>query len=190
MVKEPRPGRVKSRLARDIGAVDAAWWFRREAASAVRRLSGPRWRTVLAVSPDREGLSSRVWPERLPRMPQGPGDLGERMARIFRSIRPGPVVIVGADIPDARRTHIADAFASLGTAPSVVGPAEDGGYWLVGLRHGGRVPSGIFEGVRWSSAYALADTLPTLPHPVARIATLRDVDTVADLAYLRRRRIS
>lgn len=135
-------------------------------------------------------MASRVWPARIPRIPQGQGDVGQRMARLLRSLAPGPVVIVGADIPSVTPRHIASAFEALGGAASVVGPAKDGGYWLVGLRHGGRVPAGLFDNVRWSSADALADTIPTLPAPVARIATLRDVDTAADLAYLSRRRIS
>lgn len=190
MLKEPRAGRVKTRLGRDIGHVAAAWWFRRQSAALLRGLKDPRWQLVLAVSPDRAGLSSRVWPADLARLPQGAGDLGDRMARVFRSLPPGPVVIVGADVPGVTRDHIARAFAALCRAPSVVGPADDGGYWLVGLRRTAAVPARLFEGVRWSSPHALEDTLRTLPEPVVCIDRLRDVDTAADLAYFNRRRIS
>lgn len=180
MVKEPHPGRVKTRLGRDIGMTTAAWWFRHQTRHLLRRLRDPRWELVLAVSPDREGLTSRVWPADLARLPQGPGDLGDRMARALRST-PGPTVVVGADIPGIQRTHIAAAFRALGQAHSVIGPAPDGGYWLVGLRHPRQAPASLFANVRWSTEHARADTELTLPHPIAHVATLRDVDTKADL---------
>ena len=180
MLKEPRPGRVKTRLARDLGRVEAARWFRHRALRLIRDLRDPRWMLWLAVAPDAEGLASRVWPSDLPRVPQGAGDLGDRMGRILRSLPPGPACVVGADIPGVTRARVWEAFRALGDAPSVLGPAPDGGYWLVGLRRT-RVPAGLFEGVRWSTWQAMADTEATLEGPVAKVARLRDVDTLADL---------
>ncbi len=183
-LKEPRPGRVKTRLGRDIGMVEAAWWFRHQAARLIRRLRRDRrWRTVLAVSPGREGLASRVWPAHLPRWPQGPGDLGDRMGRALRAMPPGPVIIIGADIPGLTTRHVAEGFRLLGRHDAVLGPAPDGGYWMIGLRRGGRaVPAGLFRGVRWSSPDALADTVASLaPLDVGFAATLRDIDEAADL---------
>lgn len=184
MVKEPHPGRVKTRLGRDIGMTAAAWWLRHQSGSLIRRLGrDPRWHTVLAVAPDREGLASRVWPRHLPRWPQGAGDLGDRMGRIFRRAPKGPVVIIGADIPGITPALIARAFAALGRHDAVFGPAPDGGYWLIGLKRGARpVPPGLFDGVRWSSATALEDTRASLGKAkIALIDTLRDVDRAADL---------
>ena len=183
-LKEPRPGRVKTRLGREIGMTGAAWWFRHQAARLIRRLGrDPRWRTVLAVSPGREGLASRVWPARLARWPQGKGDLGARMGRAFGAMPPGPVIIVGADIPALRPAHVAEGFRLLGRHDAVLGPAPDGGYWMIGLRRGGRAaPAGLFGGVRWSSPHALADTVASLaPLDVGFAATLGDVDRAADL---------
>jgi rSAM/selenodomain-associated transferase 1 len=183
-LKEPRPGRVKTRLGREIGMVEAAWWFRHQSARLIRRLGGDRrWRTVLAVSPDREGLASRVWPARLARWPQGPGDLGCRMGRAFFAMPPGPVIIIGADIPRLRPAHVAEGFCLLGRHDAVLGRAPDGGYWMIGLRRGGRaVPAGLFRDVRWSTPDALTDTVASLaPLDVGFAATLRDVDEVADL---------
>lgn len=183
-LKEPRAGRVKTRLARGIGTIGAAWWFRHQAARLIRRLGrDPRWRTVLAVTPDREGLASRVWPADLPRWPQGPGNLGARMARAFAAMPPGPVLIVGADIPALRAAHVAEGFRLLGRHEAVLGPSEDGGYWMVGLRRGARAtPAGLFHGVRWSTRHALADTVRSLaPLDVGFAPTLADVDEAADL---------
>lgn len=180
MVKEPRPGRVKTRLGRDIGMVSAAWWFRHQTETLLRRLRDPRWDLCMAVSPDREGLLSRVWPEDLRRVPQGTGDLGDRMKRVFRSTS-GPTLIIGADIPLIAKRDISFAFQALGHSSSVLGPAPDGGYWLIGLAHPLRMPNSIFDGVRWSTEFAMAETEVTLPKPVAYAKTLRDVDTKSDL---------
>lgn len=187
MVKEPRPGRVKTRLARDTGTVAAAWWFRQQCARLLRRLRDPRWRVVLAVSPDREGLTSRVWPVDLPRLPQGGGTLGDRMARAMRSAPPGPVCVIGADIPGISRPAIWRAFGALGSADVVFGPAPDGGYWLVGVRNARQVPHRLFHGVRWSTEHALADTRASVPDArIAHVDMLQDVDTLADLRRISR----
>ncbi|RYH10945.1 TIGR04282 family arsenosugar biosynthesis glycosyltransferase [Tropicimonas sp. IMCC6043] len=183
MLKEPRPGRVKTRLGREIGMTDAAWWFRHQAARLIRRLEDPRWQLTLAVSPDHAGLASRIWPAHLPRHPQGRGDLGARMARIFRNAPPGPVLVIGADIPCIDRDHIARAFAALGDHDAVLGPAPDGGYWLIGLKRVQAAPAGFLENVRWSGDAAMLDTLCSLgPLRTAHVDTLADVDTAADLA--------
>ncbi len=182
MVKEPRPGRVKTRLGRDIGMVGAAWWFRHQTRSLVRRLRDPRWQIVLAVTPDREGMNSRVWPVDLPRKPQGRGNLGDRMGRMLRGAPDGPVCLIGADIPGITCGHIARAFGALGRAEIVFGPAPDGGYWLVGAQRYCALPSGMFNNVRWSTENALADTLASVNgRRVTLLDHLRDVDTVADL---------
>ncbi|WP_298859081.1 TIGR04282 family arsenosugar biosynthesis glycosyltransferase [uncultured Sulfitobacter sp.] len=182
MLKEPRAGRVKTRLGRDIGMVAAAWWFRHQVRRLLRRIDDPRWDIVLAVSPDRAGLVSRVWPQYLVRIAQGQGDLGDRMGRALRKPPVGPVCVIGGDIPDINAKRIAEAFAALGHNDAVFGPAPDGGYWLIGLRRVRAIPPNIFANVRWSTKYALSDTVVTLAdHRIAFVATLDDVDTVADL---------
>jgi rSAM/selenodomain-associated transferase 1 len=182
MIKEPRPGRVKTRLGREIGMTCAAWWFRHQVRSLLRRIADPRWRVVLAVSPDNEGLTSRIWPARFQRVAQGRGDLGDRMRRAFKAFDGGPVCIIGADIPGIQRHHIAEAFRVLGRHDAVFGPAMDGGYWLVGLRHPNRIPRGMFDGVRWSTADALSDTIDTIGGcSIGYVASLKDVDRAADL---------
>ncbi len=187
MVKEPRPGRVKTRLGRDIGMVSAAWWFRHQLRDLLRRLEVPHWQLILAVTPDHAGLQSRVWPVHLPRIPQGRGDLGDRMARVLRSLPPGPACIIGGDIPGIEKAHVSRAFSKLGTHDAVFGPAPDGGYWLVGLKRQAPPPLPLFQNVRWSTEHALQDSMQTMPGKrIALVDTLRDVDTCADLQSVSR----
>jgi rSAM/selenodomain-associated transferase 1 len=182
MLKEPRPGRVKTRLGRDIGHVRAAWWVRHQTARLLRRLDDPRWQLMLAVSPDR-AVTSPAWPAHLPRIAQGPGNLGDRMGRLLRGLPPGPVCIVGGDIPALDRRHVAEAFKALGNHGAVFGPAHDGGFWCVGMKRTGRIPATLFENVRWSSPHALADSANSLGDlRIAHVSTLRDVDRAADLS--------
>lgn len=93
----------------------------------------------------------------------------------------GPTVLIGSDIPGIRRAHIATAFSKLGAHETVIGPAEDGGFWLIGLAHPKAQPSSLFKNTRWSHSETLNDAMPSLRKPVAKIETLKDVDTVADL---------
>jgi rSAM/selenodomain-associated transferase 1 len=180
MVKCPRAGRVKRRLAARIGDVAATQFYRHCLANTLLRVGcDPRWRTLLAVSPD-GALNAPFWPAGIPRLPQGAGDLGSRMQRLFRSVPPGPALIIGSDIPAIDADEIARAFRLLDHADAVFGPAHDGGYWLIGLRRSPRL-SAPFADVRWSGPQALADTLRNLAgRRVAFVKTLSDVDTEDD----------
>lgn len=181
MVKAPVAGQVKTRLARETGTVRATQFYRHTAAALIARLAPSRhWRTILAVAPDNASVPA-CWRRGVARWEQGRGGLGQRMQRILDRAPPGPVIIVGTDIPAIRPAAIAAAFAALGRADAVVGPAADGGYWLVGLRRTPRVLR-PFADVRWSTRHALTDTLANLAgRPVARAATLSDVDGLQDL---------
>ncbi len=179
MVKEPRAGRVKTRLGQDIGMTGAALWYRHQTTRLLRNIRDPRWRIVLSIAPD-TALQNSVWPNDLTRMAQGSGNLGTRMHRALSAVR-GPAILIGSDIPNIEPRHIARAFAHLGTARSVIGPATDGGFWLIGLANGATAPKSIFKNARWSHPETLNDVLPTLPHPVAFTDTMTDVDTASDL---------
>jgi rSAM/selenodomain-associated transferase 1 len=175
--RAPRLGAVKRRLACALGDRTALRFHQETLQTTVRRLrAARRFRLVLAVTPDH---TPARWPRLVERMPQGRGDLGERMHRACRRFRRRRVVLVGSDIPDLRADDVAAAFRTLGRADAVFGPAADGGYWLVGLSP--RRPAHPFAGVRWSSAHALSDTLANFcGRRVERLHTLHDVDTAAD----------
>ncbi|GBE43766.1 2-phospho-L-lactate guanylyltransferase [bacterium BMS3Bbin10] len=184
MAKEPRCGAVKTRLSRDIGAVAATRFYRNIFANVCRRLvPDPRWRTIIAVSPDR-ATGSALWPEGAAIIPQGPGDLGARLQRVLDWLAPGPAIIIGTDIPEINAERIAAAFRLLRSHDAVFGPCDDGGYWMVGLRRSPRVRA-IFADVRWSSAHTLADTRANLKGAcVALTHPLEDVDDGASYRRL------
>lgn len=184
-VKAPVAGRVKTRLARDVGAGRAAALFRVLLRSTFAAAHGP-WRTMLAIDPP-SAISEfeRLWPAAFERAPQSKGDLGARMSAAIAGAGRGPVVIIGADAPAVRARHVRQAFRALGAHDAVFGPAEDGGYWLIGLA-GRRAAPHLFERVRWSGPHALEDTLASLPaeFSVAFLETLADIDEGKDLGAL------
>lgn len=182
MAKHPIAGRVKTRLAREVGSVRATFFARHALAALLDRLRvAGGWDLILAVSPD-SSRGSCLWPSSIRRIGQGDGDLGARMRRILLRQRPGPVVIIGSDIPAVTPRQVGRAFRALGAHDVVLGPAQDGGYWLIGTRPLFRSGT-VFQNVRWSSPHALADTCASLPQArVAMVSVLADVDTADDLS--------
>jgi uncharacterized protein len=177
-VRAPLLGTGKRRLARDIGDVAALRFEQSMIALLLRRLAKDgRWRLRIVVTPDKTHRRARHWRRGVEAVGQGSGDLGIRMRRALETCQPGPVVLVGADIPALDARHAAAAFHLLGSRDLVFGPAEDGGFWLIGARHPRRLPP-LFERVRWSGPEALADTLAGLPRRirVGYVDRLEDVD--------------
>ena len=189
--RAPQPGRVKRRMARDVGALAAARFYRATLTGQLRRMTrGARWQVWLFVTPDTE-LCHPAWRlagVRLNVRPQGPGDLGQRMLKPFKTLPPGPVVLVGSDIPAMQPSHIAQAFRLLGRHDLVFGPARDGGFWLIGARRLRPMLRTLFTGVRWSTRHALADTRANIPATISveLAATLDDIDTARDLRAFQR----
>jgi len=180
--RAPQLGTVKRRLASEIGDRAALRFYVANLTRLLRALRRDRrFRTVLAVTPDRAPDWVRArWPARVPVITQGPGDLGTRMHRACARCRRGRVAIIGTDIPDAGVGDVIAAFQAVRRSGAAFGPAMDGGYWLAAL--GPRRPAHPFAGVRWSSEYALADTLRNFGgRRVVMLRMLRDVDTAADL---------
>jgi len=177
-VRAPLLGRGKRRLAREIGDLPALRFERSMIALLLRRLARDgRWRLRIAVTPDRACRRARHWRDGIEAVGQGYGDLGIRMRRALATCPPGPAVLVGADIPALNACHIAEAFGLVGRHDLVFGPAEDGGFWLVGSRHPRHLPP-VFGRVRWSGPHAFADTLAGLPRRirVGFVSRLEDVD--------------
>jgi uncharacterized protein len=178
--KAPLLGTVKTRLAADIGAAEALACYQVMLSQTAKRLRDGPWQLTIAATPDPSVWAYDLWPSGIVRAPQGEGDLGQRMLRWLITATPAsPVIIVGSDIPGLTRVHVAHAVEQLMTADLVVGPAIDGGYWLIGARQ--PVPDTLFDDVRWSTPYALADTLANVAGlAVAEAQVLDDLDTVVD----------
>ncbi len=191
--KDPAPGRVKTRLATAIGADAAAMLYRElvertlEAAAEARR-SGAVGAVELCCAPDTGGAAFAGWRAQfgVNLAPQLGDDLGERMRNAFRTVlsRGTPAILIGTDIPLLDADYIASAAEALATHDAVLGPAEDGGYVLVGLSR----PLEIFGDIAWSTPGVLAATRANLTAQRAtwrELAVLWDVDTPADLARYR-----
>jgi glycosyltransferase A (GT-A) superfamily protein (DUF2064 family) len=104
------------------------------------------------------------------------------MGRLLRASPAPKTCIIGADISDIQPRHIMESFAALGSHSGVLGPSDDGGYWLVGLRHGKFAPATLFKDVRWSTHFAREDTKQSAKSiDWASVETLFDVDTIDDL---------
>ena len=180
-LKAPRLGQVKTRLAAGIGDVAALRFHRETAARLIRALARDRrWRVSLWLTP-RGALGQRNVPRLgLARFDQAQGDLGRRMARVFRKLPRGQIVLVGTDVPTLDAAVVARAFRLLDRHDAVFGPAGDGGYWLVGLKGDLRLRP-PFRNVRWSTRHALADTLARAGRASrALLDPLDDIDTPED----------
>lgn len=187
LCRYPVPGRVKTRLARDLGGIRAAEVHRVLAEGTVTsaRSAARERRAGLVVSNTGGGPRAvRRWlGPGLEVAPQPPGGLGDRMAGAFEeAFASGArrVVLVGTDIPGLTAARLHRAFEALDQAGAVLGPSLDGGYWLVGLRR----PADLFSGIPWGTGAVLQRTLAraeALGLRVHRLETLRDVDRLEDL---------
>jgi uncharacterized protein len=179
-VKAPRPGEVKTRLEKTIGAAGALSAYETLVKTLVKRLAKlPE--AELRYTPDDASAEVQDWIQPgWTAAPQGPGDLGQRLQRAFdQAFASGArhVVIIGSDCPGITPRDIEDAWKALPDHDMVAGPSLDGGYWLIGLRQ--PQPS-LFEGIPWSTERVLGETLKKARDQGLHLHLLRmltDVDT-------------
>jgi rSAM/selenodomain-associated transferase 1 len=182
-LKAPRPGEVKTRLAIALGATAACDAYRRLVAETLAGVQSiPA--VELRFSPDDAREEIVPWLRRdWTACPQGAGDLGARLQRAFAgAFATGAerVVIIGSDAPEVSAADIRSAWRELRSHDIVVGPATDGGYWLIGLN---APRATLFENIPWSTDQVLAHTLRRARQMQLRIQLLRilaDVDTGED----------
>jgi rSAM/selenodomain-associated transferase 1 len=187
--REPVPGRTKTRLIPVVGAVNAALLadaFLRDTVAKVRNLGG---RLVIAANaPD--GVRKSKYFRSLAKtsgadlIDQSGGDLGIRMARALARYASEGGVIIGSDIPSLPITRLDRSRRLLSEYELVVGPALDGGYFLVGAR--GAVPK-IFTAIRWGGPLVFAHTIRHVRRAGIRYARAPfwyDVDSGTDLLLL------
>ena len=190
-VKAPVPGQVKTRLATELGAERATQLYRRLGRHVVQQVVSAEYETVVWYAAAGDGSLVRAWLDGLGVsrfVSQAGVGLGNRLptalAKHFCEGAPR-VVIIGSDCPGVDSRLMAQAFAALGRHDVVLGPAWDGGYYLIGMKE---LHASLFENIAWSSSTVARETQMR-----ARAAglschllpTLRDVDTLADARAVR-----
>lgn len=187
----PVPGKAKTRLIPALGAAGAAQLHAQMAAhtlSQARRLQEchgvdleVRF-TGSAVEPMQAWLGAD-----LNYQPQSEGSLGDRLIQAIRTAfdqGSRAIIVIGTDCPELDATLLAQAFQTLQSCDLVLGPASDGGYYLIGLRQ--PMPA-LFQGIAWSTNTVLQQTCAIATHhglAIVQLPTLRDVDEPADLVVL------
>ena len=178
--KAPAMGKAKTRLAADIGKVHAHRLYRAMLSKVIRNVQDPRWDTVLMATPARAIGQVREW-DGLHQIPQVNGSLSPRLADVFAD--KGATLVIGTDCPQVTRNDIADGFKALKKYKAVFGPADDGGFWLMGMN--APVRSDVFDNIRWSHEKTLSDVEANIDGSVHRLRTLIDVDDLKALQVLR-----
>lgn len=185
--KAPVPGRVKTRLVPALGEEGAARLARRMLRDTIREAKRVGMAEVeLSADPE---PSHEDWQDLLPAMTlttQGPGDLGERLARAAERVVTGGqrVVFIGTDCPAMNERRLRQACWELESHDAVIHPTFDGGYALLGLAN---FDASIFSGIEWSTpsvARATMARIAALGWSLHIAETLQDVDEPADLSAL------
>lgn len=184
-IKYPEPGKVKTRLARDVGKEKAAEVCKHlvEKAMHTTRPSGNDFdRVIFYDPPDRLRDFARWFPGEHFIQQRG-RDVGERMDNAIRDLLnrgAKKAVVTGADIPDLTAVIILEAFAVLDHADVAIGPATDGGYYLIGMK---APHPEIFRDIIWSTDTVLEESISRIRQSgwtCRAVQTLSDIDTLED----------
>jgi rSAM/selenodomain-associated transferase 1 len=184
----PAPGKVKTRLARTIGEPAAASLYRAFLADLARRFGRARLAVRWLVAPPDPGFAALLGLRPASCLEQSGDDLGERMHDAIRRMQDAGsrrVVVIGSDSPQIPLASVERALDLLDDADLVLGPADDGGYYLIAMQE----PHDVFAGVEWGTRSVLRATKARARRLGLRVAELEpsfDVDREADLDRLRR----
>ena len=191
MLKAPVPGRVKTRLAADIGGPEACRVYRRLVEHQIGRIPAD-WRVEVHFDPPGAGESMRAWLGDGPvYVPQPAGDLGVRLSTAMNEgaaagadpVCRFPLIFLGGDCPYLDEAALAEAAKSLESRDVVVGPAADGGYVLIGMN---TPHPELFQGIEWSTERVLRQTLDRAQAAGLSVALLPELEDVDDLASWKR----
>lgn len=190
MAKRPEPGRVKTRLCPPLTPQQAADLYEAFLLDTVSLASGIGHGDVfVAFDPDTaRDYFSRMTPAPVKCIPQGPGNLGARLSRISSEVFSRgyrKLVILASDAPHLPPRLIRRAFSLLDNAGVVLGPCDDGGYYLIGSRS---LAPGLFAGIPWSTSWVLDHTIRRARETgmtYALLPTCYDIDTWEDAERLR-----
>jgi uncharacterized protein len=184
-VRAPRVGTVKQRLGAVLGREAATEAYRSMVALVLEQIPSGFDVQLYYCPPDATAEVAHWLRPGWKARPQAPGDLGARMNSAFEEAFAEGVeraVLIGSDIPTLQGADLEEALAALGQHDLVLGPARDGGYWLVGLR---QLQPELFRQMSWSTARVLRLTLDRAKEASLRVHLLReldDIDTAEDWA--------
>jgi len=189
-IKSPEKGKVKSRLAAVIGDEPAQKLYKEFATQMLSTLQKGDFPFHVCFYPKDALKALKDWlGDQHHYIPQKGKDLGERMRNGFiEAFELGfkRVVLIGSDIPDLPLELIEEAFTSLREKDAVIGPAYDGGYYLIGFKGKSFSPK-AFEEMAWGTKTVFEETITVLRKLNLRVHTLsewRDIDTIEDLSHL------
>ena len=189
-LKEPVPGEVKTRLAKDIGAEKAARLYQCFMTDTILNAKKLELDIYLCYSPEKykDELQSQ-WGDLVHYCLQAGVDLGAKMYRCFQyTFSKGyeRVVVIGTDSPDLPVEKIGDSFSQLETNNVVIGPSDDGGYYLIGFQKESLKPY-LFRDIEWSTAEVCSQTIEHLDALNEKYKVLTgwtDVDDINDLKLI------
>lgn len=190
-IKAPVPGRVKTRLGCHIGAVAACDLYRSMVDHAIGVVIESGLPLIICHDGSLEELPAEWLAPAAAVIKQHGDNLGERMLKVFNCLFDegfDQALIIGSDIPGIDAACISRASAMLDSHQMVIGPALDGGYYLIGFNRGDFYPD-VFENIPWSSDQVLPLTLKAASSAnisVAALHPLRDMDTLDDLRILQK----
>ena len=196
-VKYPQPGRVKTRLAAEVGDEQAAAICRRLVETVCRLLPGD-CAVIVCFDPADKGAEIGQWLEPLLKkraqfLPQCAGDLGDRLARAFEqavALGHGKIAVIGGDCVEISAATFEETWRALEAGDCVIGPSHDGGYYLLALK---TAQPRLFKDIAWSSDATLRHTIERAREVgliVHQLPQLHDVDTEMDWLRARERLIS
>ncbi len=192
-VKYPEPGEVKTRLAASIGADKAAELYGNFVLDLLAKLQSTRLPFAICFYPAQKKELLMGWlGGGYEYILQRGADVGERMAAAFLDAFAGGrsrVVLIGSDFPDLPQSFLEESLAALSTHDAVIGPAMDGGYYLIGFRDR-TFSAQVFEGMQWGTEGVFRQTLSILKDHRKRVYVLpvwNDIDTIEDLRQLVKR---
>jgi uncharacterized protein len=189
-IKAPAKGQVKTRLAVALGEDAAVQLYQRFVQDILDTLEQTGTPVMICYYPpdSRNAVVTWLGPGKQ-YLPQEGRDVGERMENAFRQAFTrgfSRAVLIGSDIPDLPAPLINEALAALHMHDAVIGPARDGGYYLIGFKNDTFFP-GVFSGISWSTGTVFRSTMQAFGKAGKRVHELspwRDVDTIEDLKDL------
>lgn len=185
MLRYPEVGKTKTRLIPKLGSVGATYFYRKLAEHCIKQVCDSSAYCMAHVAPGEKLADAQEWLGRdADYSAQFEGDLGERLIEAMSAgFNKGAtkVIAIGTDCPALNSTLLDHAFEALDSADVVIGPADDGGYYLIGTKE---PRNELFTNIPWSSSNTLKETMAAcdrLALSVSKLETLSDIDLAGDI---------